>query len=191
MQLAQHALILVFLCTAFAGQSAAKCIEPLALAQLSVGDLKTLEACDIVGAAYRGGLGIAPSVYQKFDGKPLESFKYYLPMRLYFNRKSKGLSDGFDHEFGLLLTALSFLDNHQSRRESIYRVFVLSEYWTHHSTQEKVSGFWLSAAVQEHTRKTEFYKLESVECFVRYDIPVLNVSEIVEAPLFKQCANKP
>lgn len=177
-------LLAVFL---FSKPVNAECMNAERALSLTKEELFHAVPCDIVVEAYIRGLGIKSGKYKSFDGRVLSEFPYYLPVRRFLGRKLRGSSPNFEEEFGFLLAALSHLTDSQSERESLYRVFILSEYWSKNSSQNHDSIFWISKALQENVQKTSFENMRHIQCFIQHDMPVVEVSTVVASLSYTNC----
>ncbi|AML51797.1 hypothetical protein [Falsihalocynthiibacter arcticus] len=176
----------IFLFTA--GVALSDCVEDREATLVDRDALREITPCNLLVEAYRGGFGIGPGSFKKYSGTSLESFRYYLPIRMFLFRDATNSSGTFKKEFGYLLSALTYLSGDDLERISLYKTFILGEFWEHNYYPEGDPGFWVTQAIQEHISATSITDWKSVKCFVLADMPTLSVSDVIQTSAFKECA---
>ena len=170
------------------------CSEDEVLITLSEEELASAMPCTSLGAYFIVGLGIDNEHYLSFPLMPRDSeiqYPYYAPTRIYMAHREEGEDGAFFDHFTALLGAVAFHirteDAADDIRSNVYSTFMIGEYWNEVSPTTDLAVGSLAEGMLHLMRDIGLDDYFQVTCFVRFDIPSLDVETILSSQNFTSC----
>jgi hypothetical protein len=185
---------LLWLCAAPVLAEEDACSEDEVLISLSAEELASAMPCTSLGAYFIVGLGIENEHYLSFPLMSRESeipYPYYAPTRIYMAKRARGEEGLFSDEFTALLGAVAFHirteEEFSGIRSYIYSTFMIGEYWYGFPPTSDLAGGFLAEGMIHLMRGVGLDDHLQVTCFVRSDIPSIDVDIILSSHNFTSC----
>lgn len=154
--------------------------------------LAAAKPCDFLGFSFLLGLGIesidydGPLIYPGYDFYPF--FRYFLKER--GNKTNIPSQD----ELGMLIGAMPSMPKPfevgSNERAAIYQLFFIGSFWEANTNRLYKSQEVVSSTFESLLQLTTLENFSEVKCFVKYDIPTMQMDEIKKSRQFLLCKEK-